>query len=203
MNFEEFLYEAKIKDMHAIVVGRMQPATLGHKSMVDTILKKKFKSVNIALSPSGGNPKNPLTVNDRKMQLRSVYKNVNVQGVETRLIFGMYLPDEDAEVRNIFKIKDNGPLVMVVGKEDDRFGAISKRSEFFVVNKNEEPTAKSPAGILGVDLKKLKLGDDEKISATTVRNAVHEGDDDTALRMMIGDDRVKEKLIKKIRKAGR
>jgi len=200
MNFKEFIIEARFKDFHAIFVGRLQPATLGHAEVIKTMLKKKFKSVNIALSKNSGDSRNPLSITDRKMQIKSVFPNINVAGVETKTVFGMYLPDEDEEIRKLFKIKDNDPLVIVLGKEDSRFGIISKRPQFFIVNKNEEPSANSPSGVFGIKLKKLKLGDNEKISATTVRNAILSGDDETALKMMIGDNSTKKKIINKIRK---
>ena len=203
MDFRTFLIEVRLKDYHGIFVGRLQPPTKGHESVINSMIKKGFRTVNVALSVNHGDAKNPLSVMDRSLVLKNVWSKIAVAGIQTNVIFGMYLPEHDATIRKAFKIKDNAPLVLVLGKEDDRFGAISKRPQFFVVNKNEEPSASSPAGILGIKLKKRESKDDFKISATSVRDAIHEGDDQIAMDIMIGNDSVKKKTIAKIRKVGK
>jgi len=199
MDFRQFLNEGKLGDYHAVFIGRLQPFTVGHKSVIDDLLKNKFKTVNIALSPSGGDQKNPLTAKQREAQVKDVYgKKVNAKPVETFKIFGLYLEEHIDEVKKIFGIKDDSPLVVVVGMEDDRFGAMEKRGKYFNTNKGELPSEEKPTGLFGQVLKMKKGGG--KVSATDVRNAVRDGDDETAMKMLAGSDKIKNTVIKQIRK---
>ena len=197
MNFRQYLAEKKLSDYHAVFIGRMNPLTIGHKSVVDDLLKNKFKSVNIALSPSGGNEKNPLTPQQREAQIKDVYgKKVNAKPVETFKIFGLYLQEHIDEVKKIFGIKDDLPIVIVVGMEDDRYGSMSKRGKYFDATKGELPSEEKPTGLFGQQLK-VKSGGG-KVSATDVRNAVKDGDLDTAMKYLAGSDKTKKQVIKQI-----
>jgi nicotinic acid mononucleotide adenylyltransferase len=197
MKFKDFLIEQTLDQYHAIFIGRMNPFTIGHKSVIDELLKLKFKTVNIALSPTQDKIKNPLSVEQREKQIKSVYGDkIKTASVESYQIFGSYLQKHIDEIKNIFYLKDDLPIVIVVGMENDRYFELKEKNKFFVVNDGEKPSIDKPTGLYG---KKLKINSDgEKISASFIRDAIINNDNESVMKYLAGTDDVKQNVIKQL-----
>ena len=204
-NDEKLVEEAeKFKRYSLVLVGRFQPPTIAHATTISR-LAKIFKNVNVFLSKSDNKtPKylkaNPLSVEDRKEVLESDprlrdLKNVRYAGGSTIVAFGSNDPDKEQTVRDMFGLNSGEPLVIGLGKEDDRYYKMRDMGVFFNLNEKERPSEKKRIGLYGIDLQKGSE-DAGKISSSKIRQAIEERDLELAKKIMAGSDDVKDETIK-------
>ena len=208
---DEQLVEAanKFKEYVAVFVGRFQPPTIAHvQNIVD--LSKMFYNVCVMMSDVAEKTKtkkylekNPLTVEMRTRLFETDKKisglsNVDFKPGQSFLSFGLYKDENEEMLRKLFDIKKDKNLVVVFGKEDDRYYDLKNRNVYFDINVGEEPTDEKKVGIYGMDLVKKK-GMTDKVSATFVRQSALKGDDKAAKRIMAGNEETKEEALEMIR----
>jgi hypothetical protein len=196
----------KMGSYDAIYVGRFQPPTIAHVQNVVN-LSKIFKNVYVLVSDSDNKDqkyliKNPLSANDRVVAFKSDPKisalnNVKFSGGSTSLVFGIHKEEQEEQARELFDIPEGNTIVIAMGKEDDRYHAVSKRGNLFDVNKNDDKTEDKRVGLYGIDIIPSKT--DEKISASTIRDSIMSGKSNVAKKMMAGSNKLKEVTIKKLK----
>jgi hypothetical protein len=204
----------KMKDYSAVYVGRFQPPTLAHSENISK-LAKLFKKVYVLVSQATNKtPKyileNPLTGEERVNLLKSDPKirnnnNVIIETGQTYLAYGILGLNKDTgstnevELRKILGIPDDEKIVIALGKEDDRYFDLRSRNVFFDTNKNEAPSTKKHIGLYGIDLIQSKEFEGKKVSASHIRDAIINGDLETASQLMAGSDAHKDSTIETIR----
>lgn len=212
-NDDELLEAASsMKNYSAIYVGRFQPPTTAHVQNIVN-LSKSFKEVYILVSKAENiTPKylqkNPLSDEERislfdtDPKLKAL-SNVNIKSGPTYMVYGINSvsptsgkPHEE-EVKALLGIPAEETIVIAMGKEDDRYYATKESGKFFDVNSGKKPNKNQRIGIYGIDL--ITSGEEGKVSASTIRDAIVSGDLDTAERYMAGSDTAKTSVMNAIR----
>ena len=146
MNFSEFLLQEKIiKDFHVITLSNTQSLTNDEKSFLEFLLTQ-FKSVNVGLSVD----QDLSSVNDRKKIIKKEIPNLRVEKIDKNMICGVYLNENNTEIRRIFRIKDNSPIVIAVKKEDQVYKMLSKRKDVHNLNIGDNPISKNDVGLFRI-----------------------------------------------------
>lgn len=207
----------RTKGYNALWVGKMQPPTKAHISVL-TQLSKVFNKVLLLVTDTGKYVDPELSVDLIKSAVRKAgLRNVEVKlgrkegnidplkstfGISSKKLetakesvddmikfFGL---DEDASRR---------PFVLALGQEEagkkgeeDRYNAIKKRDSMFVVNDGEEPSEEKPFGLYGIPITRADSG--EKIGARMIRDMVVNKEIEEAKNAMAqGDDDIKDSII--------
>lgn len=203
----------KMKDYTALYVGRFQPPTIAHVQNI-MALSKLYKDVYVLVSKADNiTPKylqkNPLTDEERIKLLESDPKirnamNIHISSGPTFMAYGINSMNpntgrpNEVEIKELMGIDPNAKLVLALGKEEDRYFETKENPKFFDVNSGELPSKDKRVGIYGMDLMNLP-GVEEKVSASTIRDAIMNGDLDTAEKLLAGSDALKPKTVETIR----
>lgn len=194
-----------MKNYNAVYVGRFQPPTIAHAKNIGK-LTKKFKHVYVIMSEANNQKpeyldKNPLSSKEREELFRSdknIGDNVTFIGGATYMAFGAHNETARNDLYKTLGLSSEETVVVCLGKEDDRYYDMKEKGRFFVLNNGEKPSLDKPIGLYGMKL--IDFGGDEKVSASHVRNAIKEGDFVSAKRIMAGDSKTQDKIIKMLNK---